>query len=297
MSPKMIENTDKLLPDAELRRLRVGSYEERIGEIAAVSRVLLGETPFQVIATRERDAILYTDGKFLRLELREEGPALSDLDVEVFDQVSRLGFAEREAATVADLFLRGELKSAVSRLENLVPAIRSTGGPVARIESLVAAPRPWKRQFVIRRDHIVGFLGEAMESLEEGQLRQNFGKLYDGSIEDGKLDSYEDRITEGLGIVLDQLGQLRDEVGNALVAATEALAESTETVADEFARFADDLFGDLQTLHEISSRTIEAVDDTRLRGRLCDTLVEGLHDRKVASRFVVVVADRMVEAS
>jgi len=297
VSPKMIESPNKLLPAAELRRLRIGSYEERIGEANAVARVLLGETPFQVVATREKDAVIYTDGKFLRMELREEGPTLSELDVEVFDGSSRPAYADREAVAVADLFLRGAVKLAVGRLENLVPLVRHGVGPVEKIEGRITAPRLWKRQFDARRDHIVRFLGEGAESLEEAQLRQNFGKLYDGSIEEGKLVEHEDQVTEVLGIVLKRLGQIRDEVGTALATATDALAESAGTVADTFTRFADDLYGDLFALQEATSNAIETVDDTRSRGKLCDTLVAGLHDREVASRFVVVVAERMVEAS
>jgi hypothetical protein len=231
------------------------------------------------------------------LELRESGPVLSDLDVEVFDRESWHGFAEREAGAVADLFLRGAVKSAVSRLRNLVPLARPTMDPVNRIESLMASPRLWKRQFQARHDQVATFLGDEVAALNEGRLHWNFGKLYDGSIEDGKLDSYEDRITESLGIVLGRLERIRDEVGTALATATDALAESAGTVADTFAQFADDLFSDLRTLHEASSKTIETVDDPRSRGRLCDALAEGLHEREIAGRFVVVVANRMVEAS
>lgn len=297
MSPQMIKSLDKLLPPSEVRRLQIGSYEERISEANAVARVLLGETPFQVVATRDDGAVIYTDGKFLRLELRESGPVLSDLDVQIFDRSNRHGFAEREAAAVADLFLQGAVKSAVSRLENLVPLARPTTDPVEKIESLLASPRLWKRQFKARHDQVVSFLGEEVETLNEGRLRRNFGKLYDGSIEDGKLDSYEDRVAESLGTALSKLEQIRDEVGAALATATSALAEASGTVADTFSHFADDLFSDLRLLYEVSSRTIETVDDLRSRGRLCDALAEGLHEREIAGRFVVVVANRMVEAS
>ena len=296
MSPKMIESPNKLLPAAELRRLRTGSHEAWIAEIANVARTLLGGEQFEVVATRKDGAVIYTDGKFLRLELRESGPVLSDLDVELFDAESHT-FARREAEAVADLFLRGAVKRAVTRLENLVPIVSASSDTVAKIESQVAAPRLWKRQFDARKDHIVRFLGEGAESLEEARLRQNFGKLYDGSIEEGKLVEHEDQVTEVLGIVLNRLGQIRDEVGTALATATDALAESAGTVADTFTQFADDLYGDLFALQEATSNAIETVDDTRSRGKLCDTLVEGLHDREVASCFVVVVAGRMVEAS
>jgi len=293
----MIESPNKLLPDAELRRLRSGSYEVKIEEVARAVRAGLGDVPFEVVATQEYGAVVYSGGKYVRVELTEDGPTLSDLDVEVFDMTSMHGFVGREAGVVVDLFLRGEMKSAVSRLENLVPKTRVSGGKVAKIEGMIAAPRPWRRLFEAREDHILGFIEGDVEALEEGRLRQKFGKLYDGAIEEGKLSAYEDRVTEGLRIVIDRLGQIRDEVGTALAVATTTLSESTGPIADMFARFADDLFADLCAIHESGSHAIEAVDDIRSRGRLCDTLVGGLHDREVAGRFVVVVANRMVEAS
>jgi hypothetical protein len=293
----MIASPNKLLPAAELRRLRTGSHESWIEEVRGVVRALLGGDQFEVVSTRADGAVIYTDGKFLRLELQESGPVLSDLDVELFDSASSYGFAQREAEAVADLFLRGAVRKAVTRLENLVPVVPSSVDDVAKVESQVNAPRLWKRQFRSREDHIIRFLGDRADGLEEARLRQNFGKLYDGSIEEGKLVEHEDHVAEVLGIVLNRLGQIRDEVGTALATVTDTLAESAGTVADTFARFADDLYGDLFALHEATSHAIETVDDTRSRGRLCDTLVAGLHDREVASRFVVVVAERMVEAS
>jgi len=297
VSAKMIESPNKLLPDAELRRLRVGSYESRIEEVARVVRASLGEEPFEIVSTQYDGAVVYSGGKFHRMVLTEDGVMLGDLDVEVFNTASLYSFVEREAGAVADLFLRGSVKSAVARLENLVPVAQISGGPLAKIESMIESPRPWKRLFEARKEFIVGFLGDDVGALEEGRLRPNFGKLYDGSIEEGKLDNFEDRVAEGLGIVLERLGQIRDEVGTALASATDAISESTEPIAALFAQFSDDLYADLHALHESGSSAIEAVDDILARGKLCDTLVGGLYDREVASRFVVVVANRMVEAS
>lgn len=297
MSAKMIESPSKLLPDAELRRLRVGSYEARIEEAAQAVRAGLGDEPFEIVATQDGRAVVYSGGKFFRMELTEDGPTLSDLDVEVFDTTSLHAFVEREAGAVVDLFLRGAVKSAVSRLENLVPIAPISGGDAEKIEAMIAAPRPWRRLFEARREFIVGFLGDDVEALEEGQLHQNFRKLYDGSIEEGKLDSYEDRVVKGTGIVLGRLEQARYEVEAALTSVADALSKSTEPVTALFSLFADDLHTDLSDLHESSSRVTEEVDDIRTRGKLCDALVGGLYDREVASRFVVVVADRMVEAS
>ena len=300
MSARMIVSPDKLLPEAELRRLRIGSYEEKIGEAAAVARVLLGETPFQIVATRKNDAVVYADGKFLRVELREAGPAISELDVEVFESRGVRAYVEREARAIADLFLSGAVKRAVSRLENLVPRAAIDGqedDPVAKIEAAMAAPRPWRRLFDARCDYITHFLGEVAGEVEYTRLHPKFGKLYDGSIEESNLINYEDRVAEELGTVLNRLKEARQGVETALTNVSETLAESAGTVFDTLGHFALDLLSDLRSLHEVSSHTVAAVDDISVRGKLCDTLVEGLYDREVASRFVIVAASKMVEAS
>lgn len=297
MSAKMIERSNKLLSDAELRRLRMGSYESRIEETVRAVRAALGDVPFEIVSTRDNGAVVFADEKFLRVTLTEDGPTLSDLDVEVFDTATRYAFVEREAGVVADLFLRGAMKSAVARLENLVPRAAISDTAVARIEAQIAVARPWKQMFEARREFILDFLGDEIVALEEGRLRLKLGKLYDGSIEEGKLDSYVDRVAEVLGIVVGRIEQAHDEVRAAMLAVRSPLSEASEPVVSTFRQFADDLLSDLSALHESSSHAIEVVDDIRARGTLCDTLVEGLHDREVASRFVVVVADRMVEAS
>lgn len=297
MSAQMIERSNKLLPEAEVRRLRSGSYEARIEEMARTVRAALGETPFEIVSTRDDGAVLLAGEKFLRLRLTESGPSLSDLDVEAFDADTLYSFVEREAEIVADLFLSGSVKSAVSRLESLVPRAAIPDIQVARIESQVATPRPWKTLFAERRGFILNFLGDDVVALEEGRLLRKLGKLYDESAEQGKLDSYEDRVAEVLGAVIERIEQARDEVEGALLTVEVPLSEAEEPVSVMFRWFARDLLSDLRALYESGSHAIGVVDDARARGKLCDTLVEGLYDREVASRFVVVVADRMVEAS
>lgn len=297
MSPDMIEGSEKLLSDVEIRRLRIGSYEEHISEAASVARALMGEKPFHLVATREKDAVLFSDGKFLRMELRESGPTLSELDVETFDQTSRPNLVSREALATVDLFLRGDVQAAVTRLETLVPMVRSSGDPVEKIESQMVAPRMWRRWFSARGDQFVEFLQESGEVAGEVQLHPNFERLYDGPIEGAELIIYAARITEGLNAVLDRLERTQKAVEEALETTRGSLTESSESVVHLFADFASDLRDDLHSLHEVTLQTIEAVDDVSLRGRLCDTLVRGLRDRETATRFVVAVASRMVEAS
>lgn len=301
MSAKMIGGSTKLVPSAELRRLRTGSYESKIAEAAQIVRGRLGDVPFEIVATRETEALVCMEGRFHRVPLRGESSAKPQvIDVEVFDESNVRAFAEREAHTIADLFLRGSVKTAVVRLENLVPFVPSSMGlprDVLRVEAAVQAPRTWRRIFEARRDFIAQFIGDDQATLVAGRLRPCFGKLYDGSIEEGNLSECSTQVTEELGVVLDRL----KGIGEAVVEARKsmALVEATESneVWQSFRAFADDLSLDITMIRDTASKVLESLVDVSARGKLCDILIEALYDREVAGRFVVVVADRMAEAN
>lgn len=300
MSANMIARSEKLLPGSELRRLRSGSYEEKIEEAAVIVRLLLGETPFQVVATREDGAIVYSDGRFLRMVLSESGPVLRDFDAEVFTPGNVRSFVEREATRVVDLFLGGSVKRAVGLLEMLVPLAAFPNDDVSRVSAVVFSPRLWRRVLEARREFVVRFLAESSLAGEGGQLHPKFGKLYDESIAlptQHECDCDEDQVIEDLRIVLNRLGSLRDEVSESLESVAGLLSNPDDEVTAMFAQFAGDLLSDLRSLHETASKAAEMMDDVRSRGKLCDTIVEGLRDREVASRFAVVVANRMIEAN
>jgi hypothetical protein len=290
----MIESR-KLIPASELRRLRIGSYEEKISEAAAVARVLFGDAPCEIIATRENDVVVYSDGKFFRMELREDGPALSDLGVEVFDSSNVHTFVEREAETIAGLFMEGAVNAATRRLRNLVPVVPTKRDALAQVEFVAAAPREWRRIFEVRSKAFGRFVGDDLSGLEEAQLRPQFEKLYDGSINEGKLKSYSDRVAGDLKTVAQRLERMHEDTAAALASVQDQLSDPSEgaAVLGVYKGFAEDLVDDLRLLDETFSHALEAVDDVGARGRLHDVAVVGLHEREVASRFVVVVADRM----
>lgn len=292
----MIEDR-KLIPAPELRRLRIGSFEEKIGEAKAVAQALLGPVPFEIIATRENDAVVYTDGRFLRLELREEGPRFSPLDVDVVDPSSIHAFVEDEAQLIAKLFLEGSLQMALEHLQNLVPSVPSKRDALAQVEFAVSAPRHWRRVFAARSKQFGRFCGDDLSSLEEGRLRPKFDRLYDEPINEDKLGDYADRVTEDLETVTQRLEQMQEATAAALTSLGESLLDPAEgdEVLESFGHFAEDLADDLRLLGGTYSHALEAVDGVSARGRLHDIIVEGLHEREVASRFVVVVATRLAD--
>lgn len=301
MSAKMIETPEKLIPAAELRRLRMGSYEDRIEEAAGHVRVLLGEKPFQIVSTFENGVVFFSDGKFHRALFEADGePSVTSVDVEIFEGPAQHAFAVREAGAIVDLLVRGAEAQAARRLGKLVPAVSATpgdGGWVERIEASLHTPRLWRRVFVDRSDRIASFIGESAQEAEEARLRRQFGKLYDGSIEESNLDSHKNQVEEGLRVVSDRLEQIQDRVEVASVDIMVALSESENPVLLAVGSFTSDLLDDLRAIREAVSNAASELDDVRVRGKLCDTLAGGLHDLEIASRFVDVTAERMVEAS
>lgn len=298
MSAKMIVKSNKLISIAELRRLTLGSFEAKIEEVRQSICRNLNKESFEILATKDNEAVICTGGKFYRASLTEGEPFLTELDVEAFSHSNVRSLIEREARLIADLYIRGSVKEAVAKLEKLVPMVPLFKGDkiVGTVEALLTAPRPWRRLFELRCDRIKDFLGEEVVVVENARLHPKFGKLYDGSIAEDELDSYDERVTEDLEVVIGRIAKVRDNIRAAFVAAGAYLFESAEQVISEYRLFADDLWRDLCSLHELSSHAMTVVDDTRDRGKLCDMLVNGLYDREVAGHFVVVAA-KLVEAN
>lgn len=302
VSAQMIVGSSKLVTPAELRRLRCGSYEALIEEIEKKVRAFLGDTPFEVIATRESEVLVCTEDGFRLISMSADPEErIQSVDVEVFDASNRRAFVEREAGAIARLFTQGALKEAVTRLETLVPLIPASRGfprAVLHIEALDRSPRIWRRIFDARRAFIEAFLSEDLISLTERRLRPRFEWLYDGSIAESKLTDYAGDVTEVLGEVLGRLGQVKVQAHQAYqsIAAASRMSEEDELLGICQA-FAEDLVCDLSRLCEAGSRALVSVTEIQARGRLCDVLIEALNDREVASRFVVVVATKMGEAN
>ena len=123
----MILKSGKFVSDSEVRRLRVGSYEEKINEIEKAVQQQLGETDYEIIATREGEAVLYSEGAFVLAGVQDDGVVLTPLDVEMFDQARIQLFIEQEASAIADLFIKGAPEKAMVRAGNLIPVVESVG--------------------------------------------------------------------------------------------------------------------------------------------------------------------------
>jgi hypothetical protein len=309
----MIGLSRKLMAVSELRRLMQGSYEQKISEAGEAIRAhftkMQGEEkPVEIVSTHSDSVVVMSEGMFhrARFETSDNGSIrvteVAPLDVEVFDESGLDSFVQREASEVVDLFMRGSTKAALSRLGDLAPLVhrnpaRDQAKVVEAVVAALGAPRPWKRFFEARGSHLKRFILDDLAELEEGRLHPKFSKLYDGTIDEGKLNGYSDLVDEDLEIVIDRLEVVKDATHSAFETAGGSLHKiDGSDIVPIYEGFATDLIDDLRAIHELGSRAAFEISDVGAKGQLRDVLAEGLHAREVASRFVVVVANRLTEA-
>ena len=302
MSANMIESPKKLLPVSESRRLRTGSYEERIESAMRALESFYGPGAVDLIATRDDCAVVSTAAGYHRVSI-EGGTCrvIQELDVQDYESASTYMAMEEAAGRVADKVVQGDIRAAVQLLEGILggvaalpPTTPGVDFEIVRLEGYMKRPTLWRRLFEARRDSFEDFLDGRLQELQEGRLISDLSKLYDGSIEVANLDDYEDQVEVQLAAVGERLRGLQAEVLEALK--TVELGLRDEQTVETFLAFTRDLRDDLREVRRRCEDALVTVDGIRSRGKLCDVLVEELYDREVAGRFVVVAAERLSEA-
>ena len=306
MSANMIETPKKLLPASELRRLRIGSYEERIEEVGRALDSFYGPGAFDIVATREDCAVVHTAEGYHRVGV-EDGTCrvIQELDVRDYESASTYSLVEEAAGRVAEKVIQGDIRSAVELLDGVMGSVAALPAvapgvdfEVVRLEGYLKRPALWRRLLRSRREGFEVFLGEELQELQEGRLISDFSKLYDGAVGSANLYECEDEVETRLAAVGERLRALQAEVVEALKTAEyELREEQTEGgPVEALLAFMRDLRDDLREVRWRGEDALVTVDGVRSRGKLCDVLVEELHDREVAGRFSAVAARRLSEA-
>jgi len=273
------DNSLLFIAASELRRLRCGSYESKIEDGAAIARKHFGDRPFEVVATRENGVVVLSEGRCQLVSVEGGETKTEDLDV-----ATKVSFSiEHEARNIVDLFLEGASRAAMSRLEDLVP---NTPSSMSTMKFIVEAKRPWRSLFEARRDEMEHF---ASKEATSDQLHQKFARLYDEP-----TDGNAQKDLEG---VVDRVAVLKESVETSLGAVSNFLLTEKEPTLDQFKFFSEDLLDDLRMLHKESSNAMTAEDDFYDQGVLAGIISSGLPERESASRFVVAVASKMIEAN
>lgn len=297
----------KLVPSSELRRISTGSYEAKIEAAGAVVvdhlRETFGTSEVEVVATHSDHVVAHASGQFHRVSFQESDNGtirvvdVAALQVETYEEPTK--FATKEAERVVDLFFHGSVDQAQEKLTGIIPLVitdqkRDEAQRVEAVETLLGGDRPWRGLFNERSAQIKQFVLGDLEVLEEHRLQPKFRALYEGSIDDGKLQGYADLVEEDLEIVLDRIEAIHETTLTAFKHARPVLRESgDDAVFPMYEQFATDLIDDLGTVHETGSQAAFKIENVACRGKLRDMLAESVHNYEVASRFVVAVASRL----
>jgi len=314
MSAEMLGDPNKVVPASELRRLTQGSYQQRIAEAATWGQEHWVNARQSVVAVDDASATFCVEGSegadmFIRvcLEKSDTGKLVETsqkvLEVDVRDKDDLDDYIEAEAIGIVNLWIAGQADKAKSKLKSLVPQvqwtpIRDKADIISNVESVLAAPQPWKTAFTERREQIKALTGS---DLTEDRLRPKFRKLYDGTVEDEKLEGFRSLVSEDVQTVIDRYTHLQELTVEAFEDSYPALLEAQTDETDDSAvlelyeGFSRDLLLDFDRIAK-QTQIAMRVEDVRSRGRLRDVLAEGIAPYEGASRFVVKVADLLTQA-
>lgn len=303
---------------SDLRRLTHGSYEHKIARnrdviLEGVAQES-GSSPadLSILSTYDECAVVVGEnGKFWRvhLEAADSGDVhvvrITEEPVDALD-VTNVGAAlENGADRAVKAFMRGDLdavKEQLSQLVSLTPSTSEEDGQAAisTLDSVFSSGRAWKRIYEERKSQIDRFVVNDLESLEADRLHPKFSKLYDGTLEESEYSNYAELVEEDLALVQRRYQNLFEGTDALVDAAQAGIVKAREgggAVVEIFEAFASDLLEDLQLIVKQSGRAAQKVTTIGGRGKLRDTLVEGLHTYEVAGRFVHEVAGRLAQAA
>ena len=316
MSATMIPlSNETLLTDAEMRRLREGSYEDKVARIReavlanSADHFAEGST-VEVIATHPDRVVVTADGKFYEAKIDETNSGelrivgVTALQVESYDKDNLAHYVQREAQQAVDLFLKGSTKAAIEHMMAAVPFVNaSTVQPGHSLESLqieLDKESTWKA-ILKDRDREIGRLisDQLGESAVRPEEQKKFSPLYECRDEQ-KLTGYSSLVQEDLESLLSRIGTFEKDASDAQGTAAKVLEGreiNDEDVLGVFSSFVATLVEDLQQLKACATAVSEAVtNDVAVKGRLHDVLIEGLRPYEIGTRFAVAVAQRLDEA-
>jgi hypothetical protein len=202
---------------------------------------------------------------------------------------------------VVDLFTKGVSIGITPRLMEISGYLGGCSECVGVdiIQSMVGAPRFWKRLLSERESGIKRIIANKLESLAENRRQTKFEKLYSKSPvgSDSDMQVAAPEVRKELNLVVERIKELETGAEKC----TQAVASSKKTVQYEedeqiLARvdeFAKDLLVDLKMLRE---KVLEIeVKNVSCAARLRDVLAEGLNFYEIACCFVETVASRLQE--
>ena len=296
----------KLLTPSERRRLTISSHEEHIARVASAVRAQFEGVQHSIVSTFDDGAIVMSEGHTYRVQVVsvEDGTVLAEDMTEIETQVVTEGTVVRDALGVVDMFLRGDAVSARARLGEFASTVPKLDGPdegsvCDLFEGAVRIERPWRTTLVENKVEIQAILQNNRTPLDGDRLHTKFSELYHEAVEGTHRESLVTLLDGTLEVVMVKWGQVQEAVESSLCRIQTALLGKPDAadVLEGLDDFASHLLDDVRDVRSYAERVLGNSTDPGLRGRLCDLLAEGLYDRQVAGRFIVVVADRLAETA
>lgn len=301
---------EKLLTDSEFRRLRDGSYEDRIGRIreivvsSASDHFVEGVTP-EVVATYSNRAVVISEGQFFDVQVETSNAGeyrvvgVKPLEVEAYDQSDLGKYVQKEASRAVELFLRGSTESAVEHMLSIVPYVgKETKGTELSLEALECVLNKetlWKELLVSKRSEITQIIESALGELEEcSNVEPKFRTLHE-CYDQEKLEGYASLVNEDTEAVFSSIESLLEDSSEALEVTKQALeGEDVTGPLEQFSLFFEALVDDLKTVHRLAEACRVCMgEDVSALSRLHDLLIERLRPYDIGTRFAVAVAQQL----
>jgi hypothetical protein len=311
---------DRFLTDSELRRLREGSYEDKVGRIrdavlATASDHFVEGSEVEVIATHPDRAIVTADGLFFEAAISTNSlgeyriTSVSPVDgVDAYDAGNLSQYVQKEASLAVDMFLQGSKKAALEHMFSFAPYVDenhpvSVDQWLAPVQNELDKDVAWKSTLEQRESEISKLiqksLGDAGAHIPAGEVK--FRSLHECTDRD-KLQQYSKLVLEDVANLSIKLTSLWEDASEAQSVAESAFEEVTEgnkdPVLSDFSVFVTGLVEGLQSLGTaVDTVRSQLGDRVAAHAKLHDMLIERLRPYEMGTQFAVAVAQRLEETA
>ena len=220
----------------------------------------------------------------------------TDLDIDsVVESAINTFFESRDADAVL-----AQLLTALPLIK--VPEDVTEAHTLNGLLTKLKAPRYWRRVCDDRAVQIEGLLGESsVDRLRKDRLTPKYGVLYMTPVEESVQAAYRAVVDSDLAARVAQLTDIHESVVACVESSrahVTALSESgtARSIVGLYTAFSSDLVDDLNTISELTARTLPELRSVAARARLRDALAESLYMYEVARRFAETVTARLTAA-
>lgn len=301
--------SNRYVPTGEVKRITVGSFEERarLIESAANSdsvRLFGVQIESKVVGTFPAHAVVLSeDGKCIRVKYEINGNVAKLLS---FDRVAvdtveeRKNLSNTQAKEAATLLSQGRISEAKAAIKHLVALVDSTSPQqddqiIDAMISFRRADRPWKATFREKSDTMRRLVLDEAGEIHKDRIQPKFKSLHNGTLKSTEVDRYRDLVIESIKILDTRTTRLQEQVESAIGAVKELKIEDPSI--GSYLNFAHDLADSLQSNHKTVTEALRRVKRTDSLGKLYDSLSEEFGDCEVASRYVTSMSKRLVDAT